>query len=135
MFRAAILSDMEEGRRGEMFVKDLDEKTLSTVIHFVYLSELVMSDDQDLQKLILAADMYDLPGLNALLCLEMDKKDISGEAVANLLISAERHGAKGLRDLAYKKIKAKRELCEEEGFRQKMKKADPSIMIDLFNAL
>ena len=93
MFRAAILSDMVEGRKGEMFVKDFDEKTLSTVIHFVYLSELEMSDDQDVQKLILAADMYDLPGLRALLCLKMDKKDLSGEILADLLISANRHGA------------------------------------------
>ena len=135
MFRAAILFDMEEGMKEEMFVKDFDEKTLSTVIHFVYLSELEMTDDQDVQKLILAADMYDLPGLRALLCLKMDKKDLSGEILADLLISANRHGAKDLREVAYKKIRAKRELCKEEGFRKKMKKADQSIMIDLFNDL
>merc|ERR1711962_528493 len=107
-----------------MFVQDIDEKTLSTVIHFVYLSELEMSDDQDVQNLILAADMYDLPGLNALLSLKMDKKDLSGEAIADLLISADRHGAKDLREVAYNKIRAKRELCKEEGFSKKMKKAD-----------
>ena len=135
MFRAAILSDMEEGRKGEMFVKDLDEKTLSTVIHFVYLSELVMSDDQDLQTLILAADLYDLPGLRTLLCLKMDKKDLSGEIVADLLISADRHDARDLREVAFKKIRAKRELCKEEGFMEKMKEANPIVMIDLFNNL
>ena len=133
MFRAAILSDMVEGRKGEMFVKDFDEKTLSTVIHFVYLSELEMTDDHDVQNLVLAADMYDLPGLRALLCLKMDKKDLSGEILADLLISANRHGAKDLREVVYKKIRAKRELCKEEGFRKKMKKIDQSIMI--FNDL
>ena len=135
MFRAAILSDMVEGRKGEMFVKDFDEKTLSTVIHFVYLSELEMTDDQDVQNLVLASDMHDLPGLRALLCLKMDKKDLSGEILADLLISANRHGAKDLREVAYKKIRAKRELCKGEGFRKKMKRADQSIMIDLFNDL
>ena len=78
---------------------DMDEKTLATVIHFVYLSELKMSDDQDIQMLMVAADMYDLSGLRALLCTKLDKKDLPGEIIADLLISAHRHGAEDLREL------------------------------------
>jgi len=134
VFRAAILSDIEEGREGVMLM-DLDEKTLASVIHFVYLSELKMSDDQDIQMLVLAADLYDLTGLRDLLLSKLDKEGFRGETTADLLISAYRHGAKNLRELAFEKIRADRSLCKEEGFVGKMKKADPLIMIDLFNNL
>ena len=135
MFKAGIISDMEEGRKGEMFLQGIDEKILATVINYVYLSELKVSDVQDIQKLVLAADMYDLPGLIRLLCTKLATEDLRGETIADLLISAHRHGAKDLRELAFNKIRANRGLCREEEFEKKMERADQKIMIDLFNNL
>ena len=67
----------------------------------------------------------------------LDQEDLGGEILADLLISGQKHGHSlpDLQKLAYKKIRADRGLCKEEGFQKKMKKEDPTIMIDLFNNL
>ena len=59
MFRSTILSDMEEAKKGEIFIPEIDEKTLSSVI---YTGQLEMSEDQNIQQMIYAGDKYDLPG-------------------------------------------------------------------------
>ena len=48
VFRASMLSNMEEGIKAEMFIPDIDEKSLDTVIGFVYTGQLKMSEDIDL---------------------------------------------------------------------------------------
>ena len=64
VFRASILSDMQEGKKGEIFVRDIDEKTLGSIIQFIYTGEVELSEDYDLEMLVYAADKYNLPGIN-----------------------------------------------------------------------
>ena len=130
-----MLSDMKEGQKGEMFIPDIDEKTLGTVIKYVYTDQLEMAEDQDLQMMIHAADMYQLPRLITLVCNQMREMDLKGERIADLLISADKHGKQELRQLAVERIRANRGICQEEGFKKRMEGAPISIMIDLFNDL
>ena len=81
-----MLSDMAEGKSGEMFISDFDEKTLGTVVKYVYTGQIEMAEGQDLQMLIQAADMYQLPRLITLVCNQMREADINGERIADLLI-------------------------------------------------
>ena len=83
-----MLPDMEEGKKGEMFFPDIDEKTLGTIVKYVYTGQLEMAEDQDLQRMIRATDMYDLPRLITLVCNQMREADMKGERMADLLISA-----------------------------------------------
>ena len=58
---------MEEARRGEIIIKDIDQKTLGTVIRYIYTGELEISENYDIQMLVRAFDKYDLPGMKQLL--------------------------------------------------------------------
>ena len=115
-----MLSDMAEGKSGEMFISDFDEKTLGTVVKYVYTGQIEMAEGQDLQMLIQAADMYQLPRLITLVCNQMREADINGERIAHLLISAYKHGKEELRELAVERIRANRKICQEKGFRERM---------------
>ena len=130
-----MLSDMEEGRKGEMYIPDMDEKTLDTLIKYVYTDQLEMAEDQDLKTMIHAADMYDLPRLVTLVCKGMRRMDIKGKTIADLLILAHKHGKEELRELAVERIKANREICKEEGFKERMEGAPAIIWIDLLTDL
>ena len=35
MFRAMLLSDMKEARKGEVYIEDVDEGTLAAMINFI----------------------------------------------------------------------------------------------------
>ena len=130
-----MLSDMKEGKQCEMFIPDIDEKTLGTLIKFVYTDQLEMAEGQDLKTMIHAADMYQLPRLITLVCIQMREMDLKGEKIADLLISAYMHEKDELRQLAMQKIRANRKICQEEGFIERMEGAPIRIMIDLFNDL
>ena len=133
-----MLSDMKEGKQCEMFIPDIDEKTLGTLIKFVYTDQLEMAEDQDLKMMIHAADMYQLPRLLTLVCNQMREMDLKGEKIADLLISAYKHGKKELKELAVERIKANRLICQEEGFKQRMEAvhgAAATMWIDLLKDL
>ena len=86
--------------------------------------------------MIHAADMYDLPRLVTLVCRQMKELvDIKGETIADLLILAHKHGKEELRELAVERIKANREICKEEGFKERMEGAPATIWIDLLTDL
>ena len=126
---------MEEARRGEIIIKDIDQKTLGTVIRYIYTGELEIGENYDIQMLVRAFDKYDLPGMKQLLVNNMRKEVLNGENIADLIISAYRHEVKELKDLALDMMKANREVFKDEGFRQVMKQADPNIMLDIVNEL
>ena len=133
-----MISGMEEGRKDEMVIPDIDEETLATLIKYVYTDKLEMTENQDLQKMINAAVNYDLPGLVTLICDQMREKDLKGEKIADLLISAYKHGKKELKELAVERIKANRLICQEEGFKQRMEAvhgAAATMWIDLLKDL
>ena len=131
-----MLSDMIEGRNGKMFIGDIDEKTLGCMIKFIYTDKLEMVEDQDLQMIINAAEKYDLPRLFFLVVNQMKEVDIKGEMIADLLISGYKHGKEELKELAFEKIRANRQICKEESFKERMDEAPQfglGIMMDLFN--
>ena len=105
VFRAVILSDMEEGKKGNMFIPDMDEKTLGTVIVTLFSKQM------------------------------KEVVDIKGETIADLLILAHKHGKEELRELAVERIKADRLVCQEEGFKERMEGAPAAIWIDLLKDL
>ena len=130
-----ILTDMEEASKGELFIEEIDEKTLATIIHFIYTGELELGEDPDIQTLAWAGAKYLLPGFMDLLTVQVMKLDLNGEMVADLLISAHRHEVKELRQIALDKIRAKKDIFNDPGFRMAMKGSNPIILMDLMKDL
>ena len=135
VFRASILTPMQEAARGEIFIKEIGEKALTSVIHYIYTGELELGENPDILDLAWAGTKYLLPGFMELLTLEVMKLDLSAEMMADLLIAAYRHEAEDLRKVALEKIRANKEIFKDEGFRKGIEKVPNTIMMDLFSDL
>ena len=133
VFRASILTPMQEASLGEIFVEEIGERSLAAIITFIYTGELELGEDPDILELSWAGTKYLLPGFMELLALhlQMRKEELPGEMIADLLIAAHRHEAEDLRKIALGRIRADRKIFNDQGFRKGMKEADPSIMMDL----
>ena len=57
-----LKADMEEAKKGVVDVVDVKEKTMEKVVEFIYSGEIEDMDDQ-LEKLLYAADKYEIQGL------------------------------------------------------------------------
>ena len=57
-----LKADMEEAKTGVVDVVDVEEKTMEKVVEFIYSGEIEDMDDQ-LEKLLYAADKYEIQGL------------------------------------------------------------------------
>ena len=132
-----ILTDMEEASKGELFIEEIDEKTLATIIHFIYTGELELGDDPDIQDLAWAGTKYLLDGFMDLLALHLQKRkeEFPGKMIADLLIAAHRHFSPDLRRIALDKIRINREISNDPGFRMAMKGSNPIILMDLMKDL
>ena len=137
VFRASILTPMQEANKGEIFVEEIGEKVLGTVINFIYTGELELGDNPDILELAWAGTKYLLSGFmeNLALRLQMRKDEFSGKMIADLLIAAHRHESEDLRRIALGSIRADRKIFNDQGFRKGMKEADPTIMMDIVKDL
>ena len=135
VFRAMILTDMKEAKKGEIYIEEVDEGTLASMINFIYTGEL-SGDNLDVQMVANMADKYDMPAFMDMLCFKMKSQDIRSEFIADLLISADRHDSKDLKNVALDKLRADREIINDKGFRKKLQNTEnKNILFDLFNEL
>ena len=66
----------------------------------------------------------------------MKTEDVQSKFIADMLIAADRNGSQDLKNLALDKIRADREVLNDEGFRKKMKEAEnKDLLFDVFNDL
>ena len=57
-----LKADMEEAKTGVVDMVDVEEKTMEKAVEFIYSGEIEDMDDQ-LEKLLYAADKYEIQGL------------------------------------------------------------------------
>ena len=94
MFRAAIETDMVEGRTNEIYIEEEEvENSVEEMIHYVYTGDFAGADDDlDVQSVAWLADKYNLPGMMELLCSRMSRMRVAGpEKVADILIAAGKY--------------------------------------------
>ena len=139
VLRASILSDMKEAKKREIYVEEIDEKTLGSVINFIYTGELDLGEEPDVQMLAWAGNKYLLPRFMEVLCYELRGEWSTGEMVADILISAHLYDSKDLKEVALGKIRRRRGLLKEAGFEKVMKEENSTrgrdIMLDLVKDL
>ena len=91
VFRAAIESDMLEGRTGEIFIEEVDPGTLQEMIHYIYTGELTGAN-LNVQMMAWVADKYDLPGMMDLVFFKMKGDEVVDPGIiADMLIAAGKH--------------------------------------------
>ena len=130
-----IFTDMKEARKGEVYIEDVDEGTLASIINFIYTGELSV-DNLNIQMVTNMADKYNMPALSDLLCFKMKSEDVCSEFIADLLISADRHDSQDLKNVALDKLRADREIINDPGFKRKLQNAEnKNIIFDIFNEL
>ena len=135
MLRAIILTDEPEAKKNEIVIREIDPKTLSAMIHYLYTGDLI-EEALDVQMVAHAAAKYRIPGFMDLLCFKMKTEDVQSKFIADMLIAADRHGSQDLKNVALDKIRADREILNDKGFRKKMQEAEnKDLLVDLFNDL
>ena len=125
VFSAMFNIDMKEAREGEITIEDMNADTLRSLIHYVYTGGLAEGwEDLEIQDMAGAADKYDLSGWMKLFCSALKEEvEVSGEKVAEMVIVGSRYqhsAARQLRVLARDKIRERREITEDLGFREKL---------------
>lgn len=126
---------MKEARKGEVYIEDVDEGTLAAMINFIYTGDLP-GDNLNVQMVANMADKYEMPAFMDMLCFKMKSEDIRSEFIADLLIAADRHDSKDLKNVALDKIRTNKEIINDKGFRKKLQNAEnKNILFDLFNEI
>ena len=126
---------MKEARKGEVYIEDVDEGTLAAMINFFYTGDLP-GDNLNVQMVANMADKYEMPAFMDMLCFKMKSEDIRSEFIADLLIAADRHDSKDLKNVALDKIRTNKEIINDKGFRKKLQNAEnKNILFDLFNEI
>ena len=91
VFRAAIESDMLEGRTKEIYIEEVDPGTLQELINYVYTGNFTGAG-LNVQMVAWLADKYDMPGMMDLLCSRMKEgEDVGPERIADMLIAAGKY--------------------------------------------
>ena len=129
-----LQGSMLEAREGEVTVTDVDPGTFAAVLHYIYTGELDDEKDLDINKMIYAAEKYDLDGLKELLFLKMKSEDIQEEFIPDLLILADKYQASQIKKLALEKIRANRNVLEDLEFQKRMINS-PHILFALMKEL
>ena len=140
VFSAMLSLDMREAREGEIHIEDMNSDTLSALIHYVYTGEMASRwEDLDIQDVAGAADKYDLSGWMKMFCFFLEtEEEVSGEKVAEMMIVGSRYqhsAARELRMVAREFIKARREITEDRGFRERLRREDHDILFEFLAIL
>lgn len=121
VFRAAVESDMVEGRTKEIYIEEVDEKTIEEMISFIYTGQFTGAD-LNVQKVAWLADKYDLPGMMELLCYRMNGVEVvDPETIADMIITAAIHDSAALKKIAIEKLRKNKEMLRDPAFKGKFK--------------
>ena len=91
VFKAMFGCGMKEMVEGEAVIKDVDEKSLEEVLHYLYTGKL-SGKEFDLKSLINAALKYQLDPLMDLLTEKIRATQLEAEEVAEVFIAGEVFG-------------------------------------------
>ena len=134
VFNAMLNIGMKEARKAVVNIKDINSSTLTSLIHFVYTGELAEGwKELDIEDMANAATKYDLAGWIDLLCSALKKEVVSGKKVAELIIVGsmfQDSAARQLRMVARDKIKERKEITEDLGFRERLRMEDYDVLFE-----
>ncbi|XP_052169192.1 BTB/POZ and MATH domain-containing protein 1-like [Oryza glaberrima] len=140
VFRAQLFDPMKEGSTdsGVIAIDDMEPEVFSSLLNFIYTDSLDDDGDGDdddgvmAQHQLAAADRYGLDRMK-LVCEEKLRRHIDGSSVGSLLVLAERHHCRGLKEACFDFLSSGVKLEEFAGadaFEQLME-SSPSVVKEL----
>ena len=104
-FKRMFLTNMNEGRTGEVTISDIDEDTMEELINFIYQGELT-GKDVSIPALSLASERFFLDSMMNIIYTKMREEVIEDEDLADIIISSTLLKGEKLFELAMDKLKA-----------------------------
>ena len=134
VFDAMFTHDMEETRRGEVVIKDLDSDTVGKMLAYVYTGK-VEEIEAKAAELLAAAEKYILPELK-MMSEEALCRTMKIDNVLDMLVLADLHKASSVKSVAMKfMLENARELVSQDGENLKKKLGQyPEILVEMFVA-
>ena len=146
----------DEARTGKINIPDIDARTMTRMIHYIYTGILTFllgegHDEEDFNKIIYAAEKYQMPKMKTLAYFELAKQldmakhsdfdlakhfdfGMPPQQVAEMLIIGEEYGSGELQEFAIQMIRASRRILEDQEFESKLRNHVKSVDI-LFKIL
>ena len=120
VFDAMFTHDMEETRRGEVVIKDLDSDTVGKMLAYVYTGK-VEEIEAKAAELLAAAEKYILPELK-MMSEEALCRTMKIDNVLDMLVLADLHKASSAKSVAMKfMLENAKELVSQDGENLKKK--------------
>ena len=110
-----ILRSMEEATKEEVYIKNLNEETINSLINFIYTGDFDITPDLDVKGIDFAGVLYDLKGFIQLLCFKLKQEvNLKPGTIGDMLIAASIYDIKELRGLVLDRIRTNRNIMNEE---------------------
>ncbi|XP_068197197.1 kelch-like protein 40a [Antennarius striatus] len=80
-FKAMFLSDLEESRKREIVLKDVEPDVLGMVLRYLYTSDINLTE-QNVQDIFMVANMYQIPSIFTVCVSYLQEKLVLGNCLA-----------------------------------------------------
>lgn len=96
-FKAMFLSDMEESRKREVVLKDVEPRIMGMILKYIYTCDINLTE-QNVQDIFVAANMYQIPSIFSVCVSYLEHKMVLSNCLAifrlGLLLECPRLAAK-----------------------------------------
>ncbi|XP_023140301.1 kelch-like protein 40a [Amphiprion ocellaris] len=80
-FKAMFLSDLEESKRREIVLKDVEPGVMGMILRYLYTSEINLTE-QNVQDIFMVANMYQIPSIFSVCVSYLQEKLVLGNCLA-----------------------------------------------------
>jgi len=133
VFAAMFNHDLEETKLGVVSITDLDTEVLREMLKFIYTGKVAQLDTMA-DALLAAADKYALERLK-IMCEEALASNLSIENVCDILILADLHNAKQLKNIAIDYTNSHAQEVTEQPAWKRLIKNHSNLVAEAFSAL
>lgn len=96
-FKAMFLSDMEESKKREVVLKDVEPRIMGMILRYIYTCDIELTE-QNVQDIFMAANMYQIPSIFSVCVSYLEHKMVLSNCLAifrlGLLLECPRLAAK-----------------------------------------
>ncbi|XP_054624101.1 kelch-like protein 40a [Dunckerocampus dactyliophorus] len=80
-FKAMFLSDLEESKKREIVLKDVEPGTMGMILRYLYTSDISLTE-QNVQDIFMVANMYQIPSIFSVCVSYLQEKLVLGNCLA-----------------------------------------------------
>ncbi|XP_058492872.1 kelch-like protein 40a [Solea solea] len=80
-FKAMFLSELEESKRREIVLKDVDPGVMGMILRYLYTSDITLTE-QNVQDIFMVANMYQIPSIFSVCVSYLQEKLVLGNCLA-----------------------------------------------------